>query len=761
MQTIITGTVKRVFSKKTAYMFFAIETEQELSEEVINPQYPRSVTVSAKTANIDEEYIVEMEGEFQYKPTSNQKYHPWQFKAERIKILDDEPPARILKILCSIQGIGEKTAYAIVSRWGRNTAKLIEGEEYGNLTEISGITLEKAELIHKSWVEKKNESKIKNLLGSYGIKQHKINTIIEKYNAQQIEDDPYLLVKDGFLPFSTADRIGYDLGVAYYDDKRVSAFICHVIDVVAAGNGHTFLPFDELVATTVKLLSNNGIMEEMRGEFSEAYIRQLIGDMCWEHKLVNEEGNIYRPIRYKNEQYVAKTIANRTKGMSRYQNVPQELVEKTLKNTEEELGVSLAEKQREAVLKSVKSLTSIITGGPGVGKTTCLKALLKTFDKLAVEIGRPTPKKVLAAPSGMAAKRMTESTGLPASTIHRMLDFKPYGNGELDCKNESNPIDADIIVLDETSMLDIDLMALVLRAVKSSTTLVFVGDTDQLPSVQPGNVLHDLIASNAIPTIKLCQIFRQGEQSPILENSHRVNRGETNLYLGNKDFRFFEAPPTLNTEQIEEWTCKTVQRIFYEEYMLNGQDISKVQVLTPMRKKSERNNAKTVSSVLNNLLQSTVNPCIDPKCDVVYGATKYRKGDKVMQLTNNYEKGVFNGDVGIVLSVSPQGQKMLLDFQGEKVEYEKEEVTEQLQLAYSTTIHKSQGSEYEVVIIPITMLSKPLLQKNLLYTAISRSRRRCYLVGVWSAIGYCITNTSKQIRYSLLSSRITQALSEE
>lgn len=756
----ITGIVKRVFSKKTAYVFFAIETETEIPAGYINPQYPRSVTVSAKNANIEEEFKIELEGEFQYKEPSDPKYHPWTFRAEKVTVLDAETPQRIIKILCTMSGIGEITASSIISKWGKDTVSIIEGDQYQKLSEIKGITPEMAEEIHQKWQEKKDEVKMRTLLCNYGIKAHRITAIIEKYKAAQIEDNPYILSKDGYIPFSTADRMGFDFGMKYYDEKRISAFICNVIDVIAAGNGHTFMPIDELVATTVKLLAYRSIQEEMRGTFSDAFIRHLIGDMCYDKEIINENGNIYRPQRLKNESFVAKVISKRATDISRYQNVPQELVEKTLTETEKELGVTLASKQREAVLKSVKSLTSIITGGPGVGKTTCLKALLITYDKLAKEIGRPTPKKVLAAPSGMAAKRMSESTGLPASTLHRMLDFRPYGNGEVDCKNENNPIDADIIVLDETSMMDIDITALVLRAVKPTTTLVFVGDIDQLPSVQPGNVLHDLIACGVIPTVKLTTIFRQGEQSPILTNSHKVNSGDTKLLLTNKDFRFFEVPPTLTGAEIEDWTCNWVQRIFYEEYMLNGQDINKIQVLTPMKKESERTNAKTVSNVLNPMLQEIVNPCVDPKYDVTYGTVKYRKGDKVMQLTNNYDKGVFNGDVGIVLKVSPQGKRILVDYQGDKVEYEKDEATEQLQLAYACTIHKSQGNEYDVVIIPMTMASRPMLQKNLIYTAISRSKRRCYLVGEWSAISYCITNTAKQQRNSLLSERILDEITK-
>lgn len=748
---IIKGTVKRVFSRKNDHVFFSISTTEELPPEKVNPQYPDSVTVSACSADIDEGYVVEIEGDWKYK--SSDKYFPWAFKAESVNILDSESPARILKILCEVQGIGEKTANEIVKEFGKETVSVIKGDRYTELAKVKGVSAEKAKEIHSVWNEKVNTAKLCELLRSYGIKDAKINAILKKYSdpVAAVFSDPYVLSKDNILTFYQADKLAVGQGMPYCDERRVGAFIAHILDNVAAGSGHSFLPIDELVSTTSKLFAADKIVKQMRGTISEPFIRQTVGDLIRENVIYNDEGRVYRKWRYLNELAVAKELRHRCRMKAPFADTNEDIILNALSEAEESLGVMLCEAQREAVVTAVKNLTSVITGGAGVGKTTCLKALLKVFDLLCKKEGKDEPVKVLAAPSGMAAKRMKESTGIDASTIHRMLDYRPYDNGEMVCKNESNPIEADIIILDEASMIDIDLMSLVIKAVKSTTTLVLVGDIHQLPSVQPGNVLHDIIECGKIPVTKLTRIFRQGEQSPILRNSLLVNEGSKELYWGSKDFCFFEIPSYTDPE--DRGVNKLTRRIFFEEFEKNGEDASKVQVLCPIKKRSEKTISFAVSSELNTALQEAVNPCIDADSDIKYGSAKFRKGDKVMQLTNNYDKGVFNGDVGVIIAVSQKDKKLLVDYQGEEVEYAQDEV-EQITLSYATTVHKSQGSEYDVVIIPITMTQKPMLQRNLLYTAITRAKKKVYLVGDYSALLYGIDNNRKSKRYSWLAERI-------
>ena len=381
--------------------------------------------------------------------------------------------------------------------------------------------------------------------------------------------------------------------------------------------------------------------------------------------------------------------------------------------------------------------------------STTLKVLMLTMDYLCDRLGRDRLNKTLAAPTGMAAKRMKEATGMDASTIHRLLEFTPYAGGDVKAKNEDDPIVTDMLIIDESSMLDIDLFALLMHAVQDETELIFLGDIDQLPSVGPGDVLHDVIDSGVIAVARLTQTYRQGAQSPILANAKKINSGDTDLIFDKpEEFRFIEIPDSDSDPECNQM-LEMARQVFFEEFLLCGADINKIQVLLPMRK-------KTMVSVdnINPELQDTVNSCLSHKNEMSYGMTRFRKGDKVMQLTNNYEKWAFNGDVGIVVEIAPTSGKLLVNFGGdENVEYAKEEL-EQLRHSYATTIHKSQGSEYQTVIMVLTNQHKLMLQRNLLYTGLTRAKKKAIIIGDREALNFGIENVSNRSRNSDLKGKL-------
>lgn len=603
---------------------------------------------------------------------------------------------------------------------------------------------------NENTLNRASDYELKRMLEAYWVSGTKIQMIQKRFDdpVASIKKNPYVLSNEGMISFNQADQIAKDMGFDAMDDRRIESAFIFVLEKIAASQGHTYLMLDEMVKKSLYML--NGRNNAMYGSFDESFIKQKIGECVKRKVLVNDNGRIYRTFRYENECIVAEHIAGRGKLKSQFSDISEEFIAGCLKKGERQLGITLADKQREAAMTAAKNMTMILTGGPGMGKTTCLKAILNTLDQIAVEVGKPPLRKLLAAPSGMAAKRMQESTGIPASTIHRMLEYTQLNNGEVRCKNEQAPLDADIIVIDESSMLDIDLMRLVLDAVKDETMLIFVGDTDQLPSVGAGNVLYDLISSEAIPVVRLNHTYRQGTESAIVTNAAKINKGETNLITRNGEFHLVSIPDDAdNGNSLNEM----VQRIFFEEFIENGEDISKIQILCPIRKQSDSITTNVVVNVLNSLLQDTVNPCIDSGTEMKYRTARYRKGDKIMQLANNYDKNVFNGDIGVIVNVSPRQKKLKVDFAGQIVEYMQSEL-DQIMLSYATTIHKSQGSEYQCVIIPLSMQHKVMLHRNLIYTAITRAKNKVYVVGDMKALDLSIQNISNTHRNSYLAQRI-------
>lgn len=746
------GSVTKIFSSNgNGFTLFALKVDDitQLPQDKINPNYPTSVSVTGKFPDIDTEYVLEVTGDWFYRCT-DKKYHPWQFQAKSYRICENESPVIVKRQLQKIDGVGEAFAEKIYAKFGLQSFDVIE-TKWLKLTEIKGINNEKAEVIHNSYIERKSFQYLMDKLSPYGISETKVKSIQKSYSSayETIMENPYCLANDDFVSFKIADTIASDMGFEAANDYRIESLIFYVLDKIAAGQGHTYLEVDDLSEKAAKIL--NSPASAIEGKISEVYIRQKINDFVQEKILVNENGKIYKTYRYKNEVDVAQHIAKRLKLHNVFYGATEDLIEECVDMAQKFYSVTLAEKQKEAVIVALHNLTTIITGGPGTGKTTTLKCLLKAMDFLCEKMNITPRTKILAAPTGMAAKRMKEATSMPASTLHRLLDYVPFKDGEIKCKNEEDPIEGDIIIVDESSMLDIDLSCMLIKAVKDVTMLVLVGDIDQLPSVGPGNVLHDLIESGFIPTVKLNCTYRQGQDSSILKNATKINHGDTDIVLGKDDFQFYEIPDSENDLDGEELTKKVLQ-VFAEQCRIYD-DINQVQILCPMRKRSEFIKSKAVVNELNPLLQETVNSCLDD--EMAYGKTRFRQGDKVMQLQNNYDKGVFNGDVGVILDISQKTNRVKIDYQGVIVEYTKSEL-DQIQHSFATTIHKSQGSEYACVIMPITMQHKMMLQRNLIYTGITRAKKRVIIIGDREALNYAIINVSNKERNSTLIEKLKE-----
>ena len=721
-----------------------------LPQDKVNPKYPTSVSVLGRFTGIEEAYVLEVEGDWVYKDKGD--YHPWSFSGKSFRIMEFETPDMIRRYLETLPCIGTVLAREIVAKFGTDTIRVLD-EEYIRLGEIKGITAEKAEEIHNAHVQKQTYRKLQEYLTPYNVSETKLRAIQKKYAEKALENiqqNPYCLSNDGLLNFKTADAIANDLHFSATDDVRIEAAINTVLDVYAVGQGHSYLDMDVLVENAAKMFTGKRCV--IAGKISDAFIRRKVIDFVDAKLLVNDDGKIYKTARYWSEVHAAQKIAHRASLHSLFYGVTDEQIDACIKKAEERFCITLAKKQREAVCTAVHSMTTIITGGPGTGKSTTLNTLLTVMDLLAEEMDMTERVKALAAPTGMAAKRMKEVTKLEAQTVHRLLEYVPYAQGEVRCKDESNPIEADVLVVDEASMLDIDLFSKLICAVKDTTMFILLGDVDQLPSVGAGNVLHDLIDSGAVPVVRLDQTYRQGSESSILVNANKINSGEKDLVFDKPDCRFFEIPDDRDSEAGDA-VVRMIARVFFEEFERCGEDVEQVQVLCPMKKQSTAVKTKAVVNALNPILQDVVNPYVSKSEQMSYGSTHFRKGDKVMQFINNYDKNVFNGDVGIALEVSPSQNKMLVSYLGEVVEYQQDEL-DQVRHSFATTIHKSQGQEYMTVIIPVSMQYKTMLQRNLIYTGITRAKQRAYFIGDRKALEYAIDNTTNRQRNSFLKERI-------
>lgn len=617
-----------------------------------------------------------------------------------------------------IRGIGPSLAKRIVSRFGLETFDVLDND-IERISEVSGIGKEKMARIMESWSRQNGVRDVMVFLQGHGVSSAYAVRIYKQYGKKSIEkvkENPYCLADDVFgIGFKMADQIASTLGYGPNDIRRCKAGVIYTLKELS-NDGHCYAEYEQLVTTAVSLLS-----------VERRYIRDAIDALTAEEGVIAEQGDIFLPMLYYSEVGVANKLRRMLKdsGNDVLKGFDLEKIETD--------GIVYDDVQVSAINEAMRSKVMVLTGGPGTGKSTTTNgiiAALETFKK----------RVLCAAPTGRAAKRLSEVTGKEAKTIHRMLGFTPSGGFEYD---EDNPLDGDVLIVDEASMIDILLMNSLIKAVPQTMRLIFVGDIDQLPSVGAGNVLRDLIDSGEIPVVRLTRIFRQAMTSRIVTNAHRINRGEYPDVSNGKDSDFFFIKET-DAEKAAGEIVNIVRNRIPKAYGYEPKDI---QVLVPMK------NGAAGTKNLNIALQEAINPV--GEC-ITSGAFKYRVGDKVMQIRNDYKKNVFNGDIGFVKAIDTEEHVMTVTFGGEDVEYEKGDMSE-LTLAYACTIHKSQGSEYPVVVMPLLMSHYIMLQRNLVYTGVTRAKKLCVVIGDGRAMHQAINNQVVLKRNTRLKERLMGA----
>ena len=687
---------------------------------------------------------IEASGDYTDHPTYGK-----QFKVESFEEKAPEDEEAIERYLGSgaIRGIGLTLAARIVRRFKADTFRIIE-EEPERLAEVKGISERKAMEIADQVNEKRDLRQAMIFLQQYGITMNLAVKVYQQYGQEVygiIRENPYRLADDiEGVGFRTADEIAVRVGIRMDSDFRIRSGILYVL-LQASTEGHTYLPEEELTRRTGQLL-----------EVGEEQIEKQYMDLAIERKIIMKQGENQTQIYAASFYYMEANTATMLKQLNVSYDVPDLEIEERVRRIEKQTGMELDEHQMTAVKEAVRNGLLIITGGPGTGKTTTINTIIKYFEMEGLDI-------FLAAPTGRAAKRMSETTGFEARTIHRMLELNGGVDGAAGFeRNEQNPLETDVVIIDEMSMVDISLMHALLKAVAVGTRLILVGDVNQLPSVGPGSVLRDIIRSHECNVVMLTKIFRQASTSDIIVNAHKINQGEE-VTLDNKSMDFFflkryDADVIISVvlQLIKQKLPKFVDATPYD-----------IQVLTPMRK------GLLGVERLNGILQRYLNPPSPQKREKEHGDILFREGDKIMQTRNNYQleweirtkyglsvdkgTGVFNGDMGIVREINDFAETMTVEFdEGRMVEYPYK-LLDELELAYAITIHKSQGSEYPAVVIPLLSGPSMLMNRNLLYTAVTRARKCVTLVGNEVTFAQMVQNTSQQKRYSGLCDRLKEA----
>ena len=665
-----------------------------------------------------------------------------QFEAEFLERLMPQSAMEILNYLSSrvIKGIGPKMATRIVERFGSETLAIMEREPE-RLSEVAGISREKARAIGEEF---RLQVGIRQLMEFFALHHLPADLAVRTYKLygestlELIYDDPYLLMEEGLeAPFGAVDRFAIELGMAGDDPRRIEAGILFELNYNLTC-GHSFLPEEKLVPATAQLLNvpgeavSQGIQRLLEGE---RLVRQTLAGIVV----------IYLPALFEAEQYCTQRLLE----FAALSFPEPRGLDKKIRDAQQESGVDYSEEQRQAVREAAASGLLLVTGGPGTGKTTILRGILSLLGQMQLRC-------LLAAPTGRAAKRLTEVTGEDASTIHRLLEagIDPNTGNMVFARDEDNPLKADAVVVDEMSMVDVQLLCALLRAIPQGKRLILVGDPDQLPPVGPGFPFRDMLRSEVLPTVRLTEIFRQAQKSLIVMNAHRVNRGEMpDLKTVNSDFFFMRRTS-------EEAVAQLIRDLCTTRLPKNmGIPPEQIQVLCPTRK----GGVGTVN--LNRLLQAALNPPTPEKKERSFGDFLFREGDRVMQIKNNYDivwkscdgtttgTGIFNGDVGVIREIDPGAETMTLVFDDRETVYDFTQLNE-LEPAYAMTVHKSQGSEYRAVILTAWNGSPYLLNRSILYTAITRARELLIVVGREETVAAMVNNAAKNRRYTGLKLRL-------
>ena len=674
--------------------------------------------------------VIHMTGEW-----ANHPRYGRQFRIDRYRSLVPATVSGIERYLGSglIKGIGPVMARRIVRAFGESTLDVIDNR-IDELSQVEGIGKKRIAMIHRAWEDQKEIREVMIFLQAHGVSSAYATRIFKQYgkaSIQVVRENPYRLATDIFgIGFVTADRIAQKLGFSKDSQARVEAGILYVLNELA-DEGNVYYPYDPLLERCRDIL-----------EVAKDHVVRAFGTIALQNRIVVEDlnqgiGSLLENHKavYLSRYYRAETsMAARLKGLMKSPSAIRRIdSDKALAWVQDRLSILLARKQAEAVRCALESKTLVITGGPGTGKTTIIHAVLRILIKLDLRI-------FLAAPTGRAAKRMAEATGFEAKTIHRMLEFSLQKGGFQ--RNEHHPLECDVLVVDEASMIDTVLMHHLMQAVPATATLILVGDVNQLPSVGPGNVLRDIIDSGAVPVVILNEIFRQARESKIIVNAHRIQQGEIPPLTPadpDDDFHFIhQEDPDQVLRIVRELVRDRIPARFYLD------SLNDIQVLTPMHR------GIVGAENLNRELQEALNPRGEA---IVRGPRRFRVGDKVMQIRNDYDREIFNGDIGRIRGVEPESGEVVVDFDGRPVPYEPSDLDE-LVLAYAISVHKSQGSEYPAVIIPVLTQHYVLLQRNLIYTAVTRGKRLVVMVGTAKALGIAVRNNRTEKRYSSLGRRL-------